>query len=131
MICLAGAAAVLVACNSAGYGTGPSNPTIGTRDVSVGAESFDPANVRPDGSGNVVWTWNTGVTHNIVFEDTTIAGSGNKSSGTFTRSFGSATGTFRFRCTIHSTNFTNGMHGAVLAGAAAPPDTGTGGYGYP
>lgn len=125
------AAATVAACSSYGNSYGPSNPTIGTGAVSLGAESFNPANVRPDNAGQVVWTWNTSVTHNIVFEDTTIAGSGNQSSGSFTRNFSTATGTFRFRCTIHSTNFTNGMHGAVLVGTSAPPDTGSGGYGYP
>lgn len=124
------AAALVAACTAAGYGTGPSNGDYGTGAVTVGASSFTPSNVRPDGSGHIVWTWGANVTHNIVFEDTTIAGSGSQSSGSFTRTF-TTPGTYRFRCTIHSTDFTNGMHGVVAVGTAAPPDTGSGGYGYP
>lgn len=126
-ICAAG---VLSAC-SAGNSYSPGGTTIGTKNVTVGNDFFSPANVRPDGSGNVIWTWDPGgVVHHIVFEDSTIAASDSMSSGTITRHF-TADGLYRFRCTIHSTDFTNGMHGTVVVGAVSPPDTGSGGYGYP
>lgn len=121
---------LLAACSGAGaYGPGP-GPTIGTKNVSIVNYSFTPALVRPDSAGHVVWTWNGDtVTHNVTFENA-ITGSGDKTSGTFTGTF-LTTGTYRFRCTHHSTDFSSGMHGTVIVGSVAPPDTGTGGgYGY-
>lgn len=103
------------ACSSAnGYGTGPSmGGAPGPDTVSVVNDAFTPSTIHPDGSGNVVWVWNSGgVTHNITFEDA-ITGSGDKSSGTFSKNFATP-GTYRFRCTIHSTAFSNGMHGSVV-----------------
>lgn len=98
--------------------------TTGTGAVTIGAASFTPSTVYPDGTGQVTWTWNTGVTHNIVFEAAGITGSGDKNSGAFSRNFADP-GTYRFRCTIHSTDFTHGMVGKVIL-----PDPGTGGGTY-
>lgn len=109
--------ALLLAAGCSGaydYGTGPSmGGTPGTDSVNVTNNAFGPVTVHPDSNGNVVWTWKSaGVTHNITFEDAS-AGSGDKSSGTFTKNF-AAPGTYRYRCTIHSTAFGNGMHGSVV-----------------
>ena len=115
-------AAVLAACDS-GYSTGVSGGgTTGTDTVHVTNDKFTPTAVTPDSTGTVVWTWNTGGTaHNVTFQDS-IPGSGDKTSGTFSQVF-STDGTYRFRCTIHSTSFFNGMSGRVVVGAAAePPD---------
>jgi plastocyanin len=130
-ICPAGVPALLllVGCNSTGSYGGPSDPYIGTKDVSIVNYAFTPATVRPDSAGHVVWTWNGDtVTHNVTFEGA-ITGSGDRNSGTFTGTFLNP-GTYRFRCTHHSTAFGSGMHGTVVVGVAAPPDTGGGGYGY-
>ena len=125
-----GAVLAVAACSGAGAYGSPSGPVIGTKNVTLQNLAFSPANVRPDGSGHVVWTWNDDtVTHSIIFEDTSITGSGDKTTGTFTRTF-TVAGTYRFRCTHHSTAFGEGMHGTVIVGSAAPPDTGGGGYGY-
>ena len=121
---------LVAACNSSSS-YGPTGTTIGVGAVTVGNDVFTPATVRPDTAGVVVWTWNPGgVVHHIVFEDTTIAGSGDMSTGSISRTF-HTNGLYPFRCTIHSTAFGNGMHGTVVVGVAAPPDTSTGGgYGY-
>ena len=114
----------LTGCSS--YGSGYTGPgSSGTGAVSLGASSFSPNVVYPDAGGLVTWTWHTDVTHNITFESA-ITGSGDKNTGTFAHTF-AAPGTYRFRCTIHSTDFTHGMVGRVVA-----PDPGTGGGGgYP
>lgn len=118
----------VLACNGVDYGA-PTNSNIGTRNVTIKDSAFKPGTVRPDTLGQVVWTWSDGgVAHNVTFEDTTIGNSGDQTAGTFTRTFVTP-GTYRFRCTNHSTAFGSGMHGTVVIGVAAPPDTG-GGYGY-
>lgn len=123
-------ALAVAACNGAGAYGSPGGPTIGTKNVTIQNATFLPANVHPDASGHVVWTWNDDtVTHNVTFEDSTITGSGDRTTGTFTGTF-LVTGVYRFRCTHHSTAFGEGMHGTVVVGAVAPPDTGGGGYGY-
>lgn len=124
-----GAVLALGACNGAGAYGSPGGSSVGTKNVSVTNDAFTPVTVRPNDAGLVVWTWNSGgVVHHIVFEDTTIASPGDQSSGTFSHTF-TTPGTYRYRCTIHSTAFGSGMHGTVVLGVAAPPDTG-GGYGY-
>jgi plastocyanin len=102
-------------CGAAGgYSTGPSmGGGTGNDSVSIVNDAFSPATVHPDSNGQVVWTWKSGgVAHNVTFEDA-ITGSGTKSSGTFTQTFANP-GSYRFRCTIHSSNFSSGMHGVVV-----------------
>ena len=115
---------VLTACSSYDSSAYMGPGTTGTGSVTIGAASFSPSTVYPDGAGQVTWTWNTGVTHNITFESA-ITGSGDKNSGTFSHTFANP-GTYRYRCTIHSTDFTHGMVGKVIL-----PAPGTGGGGYP
>ena len=70
-----------------------------------------PASLTVTPNTTVTWNFNSG-THNVTFED----GQGNvgdRTSGTHTRSF-SAAGTFRYRCTNHSPDFTSGMIGSVV-----------------
>ena len=116
-------AAALMGCGSA-YSTGPSGGgTLGHDSVTVGGASFSPRNVAPDDTGLVVWTWNSGgITHNITFEDA-ITGSGNKSAGTFSHVF-TAPGTYRYRCTIHSSGFGSGMSGSVVVPAPTAAEEG-------
>ena len=105
---------VLVAACGDDYSTGGGGGnTSGSDSVRVNNNNFAPVEVTSDSTGQVVWTWNSGgTTHNITFEDA-ITGSGDKSSGTFTHTF-AAPGTYRYRCTHHSSNFTSGMHGSVV-----------------
>ena len=91
-------------------GTNPSPPPP-ANSVAVTTNQFTPASLTVTPNTTVTWNFNSG-THNVTFED----GQGNvgdRTSGTHTRSF-SAAGTFRYRCTNHSTNFTSGMIGSVV-----------------
>jgi plastocyanin len=53
--------------------------------------------------------------HNVTFEDGQDS-STTKTSGTQTRTFPTVTAstTFRYRCTIHSSSFTSGMVGQIV-----------------
>lgn len=75
--------------------TGPA-PT--QANVSVGDNFFDPTAATIAAGGQVTWTWNGAVTHNVTFPAGT--NSSNQASGTFTRTFATA-GTFDYLCTIH------------------------------
>jgi plastocyanin len=60
-----------------------------------------------------VWGFRGGP-HNVTWEDGAPA-SGNLTGGTYSRDFtAAAAGTYRFRCTLHSTDFTTGMVGRVI-----------------
>ena len=116
---VAGVCLVVVACG--GYDSGGStSPTPPGHDsVTVANNHFTPASVIPNGAGVVVWTWASGgVAHNVTFEDA-IAGSGNKTSGNFSQTFVTP-GTYRYRCTIHSSGFGIGMSGSVVVSAPTP-----------
>jgi plastocyanin len=97
---------------------GCSNPTYGgnsggrTTSISVGAtgNSFVPQFDTVASGAIVTWTWSGGP-HTVTFE-TLADSSAQKSAGTFSVRFG-IPGTYRYRCVIHSTTFTNGMSGSV------------------
>lgn len=104
--------AAVIGCgyDSTGYSSGG---TTGNDSVTVVNNAFTPRTVNANDTGLVVWTWNSGgTTHNVTFE-AAIAGSGDKSSGTFSHVF-TAPGTYRYRCTIHSSAFGSGMSGQVV-----------------
>jgi len=95
-------------------------------DVITSGTAFSPASLvlTPDdtiagGEGtatevSVVWQFNAqGGPHNVTFEDGT-PGSGDKTTGTFERDFPVTPGTYRYRCTNHSSDFTTGMVGMVV-----------------
>lgn len=84
----------------------PSSP-VSTNAVGVDNDFFTPANIQVSPGTTVTWTWAGGVTHNVTFSDGGT-NSGDRSSGSFSRTFGT-TGTFNYRCTLHA-----GMDGSVL-----------------
>ena len=96
-------AAAAMGCNS--------DPSAGQNEIAVTSNQFTPTALTVPISTSVVWSWQNG-THDVTFEDGTGDSARNKSSGTHSRTFGAA-GTFRYRCTIHSANFTSGMVGTV------------------
>jgi plastocyanin len=93
-------------------------------DVQVTATSFspplltiEPADSTAGGEDSalpitVAWEF-TGGPHNIVFEDG--LSSGNRTDGTFERDFSDAqAGVYRYRCTLHSSDFLTGQVGQVV-----------------
>jgi plastocyanin len=101
-------AAATLAC---GGSTGPDASPVATTAVDVRDNVFSPVVVTSGPQSSITWTWRGATGHNVTFED----GQGSsvtQVTGTHARTFVSA-GTFRYRCTIHSTNFSSGMVGSV------------------
>lgn len=75
---------------------------------------FDPDTASIPPGTTVAWRWcnvDYSLTHNVTFEDGQ-GSSPTQMEGWHTRKF-SAVGTYRYRCTLHSTSFTEGEVGAV------------------
>ncbi len=90
----------------------PPPPPSPTSAVNVNDNFFSPASAGVGGQATVTWTWQGNNQHNVTFQDG--QGSSNtKTAGSHQRTFSGA-GTFRYRCTIHSTSFDNGMVGSVV-----------------
>jgi plastocyanin len=89
-----------------GGNTGGNNNGSTSSSITVGDNYFDPNSTTVKVGTTVTWTFGTGTTHNVTFDDGTQ--SGDKSAGTYTRTFNSA-GTFNYRCTIHG-----GMNGTII-----------------
>ena len=91
---------------------GSTEPTAAAAGrVDVRDNSFSPAAVDADQQKSVTWTWRGAAGHNVTFEDGAAAAP-TQVSGSHVRVFDSA-GTYRYRCTVHSTSFTSGMVGSV------------------
>jgi hypothetical protein len=80
----------------------------------LGYCGFEPADVEVLPGETVTWTWDGYEAHDVVFEDDPDgpASASARLTGTHQRSF-TTPGTYRYRCTIHSTSFTSGMVGSV------------------
>ena len=76
----------------------PSPPPPPANTVNVSDNYFNPTSKTVAVGTTVTWNWTTSTTHNVTFADGVA--SGDKSSGTFTRTFNSP-GTFTYVCTIH------------------------------
>lgn len=85
-----------------------------TATVTVGNDFFNPIDAPIAATGTVTWNWNSGgVLHNVTFEDG-MDNSATIGTGSHARTFsGVVLGVKRYRCTIHSSNFTAGMVGTV------------------
>ncbi len=90
----------------------PPPAPVATNAVDVADNRFSPPQAAITNETGVTWTWRGARGHNVTFEDGQ-GSSPTRSSGTHLRAF-QTTGTFRYRCTIHSTNFESGMIGAVI-----------------
>jgi plastocyanin len=114
---------VVILLASCGSTTSPStggtnnnnnNQTGGhTTSITIVGTTFSPAVDTVAVNSTVTWTWPSGgvVSHNVTFEDGPA--SATQATGTYQRTFGTA-GTYRYRCTIHSTSFTSGMIGTIV-----------------
>jgi plastocyanin len=97
-----------------GMACGDDEPAGPQADFVAEGTVFIPTSVTSTAAHRVIIWGFAGGPHNVTWEDLTAA-SGDRSSGTYQRDFTSATlGTKRFRCTIHSTDYTTGMVGQVV-----------------
>ena len=94
-----------------------------TVDVHLSNAMFVPATIAINANDTVNFINDDSFAHDVTFEAGFSSGAtgsvapGHNWSHTFTTD-----GVFRFRCTIHSTNFDSGMVGKVTVGATpAPP----------
>jgi plastocyanin len=92
--------------------------------LTAGAFSFTPSTVNISAGDTVEFVNDDSMAHDITFE----AGFNSGATGAFApgahynHTF-AANGTFKYRCTIHSSDFATGMVGVVQVGpvSAAPP----------
>lgn len=119
LLALTAAPLMLMACDNAA--TPPDNAAV---EITVTAGAFSPARVTLEHADStaggedsalpltVQWELDGGQ-HNITFEDGTT--SGPLSDGTFERDFrGSQPGIYRYRCTLHSSDFLTGQVGEIV-----------------
>ena len=78
-------------------------------NVAVGDNFFDPTSALVAVGGQVTWTWNGAIGHNVTFP--AGSNSATQSAGTFSRSFPTA-GSFDYLCTIHGA----AMSGTIVVG---------------
>jgi plastocyanin len=117
-------AVAVLGCSGDSEPSGPANPGNSGPSVTVSNNLFDPASLNVPVNSTVTWVWNSGgVEHNVTFQDG--PNSGNRSSGSFPRTFGTA-GTYAYTCTIHGAQ---GMSGVVNVAASTSGGGGSGGGG--
>ncbi len=80
-------------------------PAPPANTVNVTSNVFTPVDLSVSRNITVTWSFQGG-THNVTFEDNQN-NSSDLSSGTHQRQF-TTTGTFRYRCTLHSSGFASG-----------------------
>lgn len=119
--------AALVAAAACSDDNGDGGPGPGPEgDIIVENNDFDPSSLQVAPGASVVWAWSSGgTTHNVTFDDGEQ--SGNKSDGTYERTFATA-GTYPYHCTIHG-SATSGMRGSVTVAAGGQGNGGGGGGG--
>src|SRR5690349_6983818 len=118
-----GTAVVLAAIALTALASGASAATVQVH-IAAGSFAFSPATVNINASDTVEFVNDDTMGHDVTFQD----GQSSGAAGAFApgahwnRTF-AANGTFKFRCTIHSSDFASGMVGAVQVGPApaAPP----------
>jgi plastocyanin len=98
----------------------PASAYAANADISVMDNFFQPRTVQIQPGESVTWHWGTGTTHTATaFPNQTIKfNSGEKSSGTFTKTFPKP-GRFTYYCQIHGPS----MRGTVEVGPRPFPDT--------
>jgi plastocyanin len=82
--------------------------------ITVSDDRFSPISGNVAVGDSVTWTWAPGNDgHDVTFEDSPFGTSGTLVSGAWRRAF-PAPGYYRYRCTLHSTNFATGMVGVIV-----------------
>jgi len=83
-------------------------------DVTTSGSTFTPPALVLAANDSTASWYITNGPHNVTWEDATPPSS-NITTGTYQRTFvGANNTTYRYRCTIHSTDFTTGMVGSVF-----------------
>ncbi len=103
-----------LACSSSSGGTAtpPPPPPPSGNNVHVQNDYFTPGQLTTTAGSTVTWTWySNGVSHHLQFEDG--PSDAVRNSGSYQRTF-TTSGTVRYRCLIHSTDYTSGMVGSVV-----------------
>jgi plastocyanin len=108
LVLLPAALLSVAACSDATSGGGGGHTT----SVTVSDNAFQPVEDTISAGQMVTWTWRGANGHNVTFE-TLPDTSATMSSGTHQLSFATP-GTYRYRCTVHSTAFGSGMHGTIV-----------------
>ena len=98
---------LVLACS--GDSTAPVAGEVGVHD-----DFFSPGTITRAVNSPVTWVWRGTRAHNVTFEDGNGSTTGDMTTGQHQRTF-TVTGNYRYRCTIHSTDFTTGMVGQVIA----------------
>jgi plastocyanin len=117
------AAAGLAVLTAFAFSMGASAATAQVH-IAAGTFAFTPSSVNISAGDTVEFVNDDTMAHDITFE----AGFGSGATGSLTpgshynHTF-ATDGTFKFRCTVHSSDFASGMHGVVQVGPAttAPP----------
>jgi plastocyanin len=93
---------------------GPAGPpAAGTvREVGMSTSAFLPADITIAPGTTVRWRNGSGIFHNVLSETGHWPLASLLGGDTFEHTFAAA-GTYRYRCTPHSTSFTSGMVGVV------------------
>ncbi len=89
----------------------PPSPPPAPNSVTVSSNQFNPSQLTVSAGTTVTWNFQTGP-HNVTFQDNQ-GNSGDHTNGSHDRTFNAA-GTFRYRCTHHSSDFTSGMSGSIV-----------------
>ena len=127
---LALAASAVLGCSGGGGLSGPGDAGSSGKTVTVRNNLFDPATLDVPVNSTVTWVWSSGgVEHNVTFQ--TGPSSGNRSSGSFPRTF-QAAGTYAYACTIHGAQVMSGVVNvtAGTGGTGGGGGSGGGGGGY-
>jgi len=106
--------------NNTGGTGGTGGSTSSSIDIGTGL-SFSPSTTTVAPGTTVTWTFNSCgsdgyggqscVDHNVTWDDGAAPASGDKSTGSYTRTFATA-GTYGYHCSIHGSAGA-GMHGTV------------------
>jgi len=92
-----------------------------TVHVEIKNFAFAPQNITVEVGDTVVWTNNDTTAHDVTFQAGFDSGGPGSlaAGGDFSHTFDAA-GSFPYRCTLHSSDFTAGMIGAVSVRAPVP-----------
>ena len=87
--------------------TTPATP-VATTAVSLQDDQFNPKNILVSPSAVVTFSNNDGISHNVIFSDTSIPSITEWVNGNRTSTMPATPGTYSYTCTIHA-----GMSGTV------------------